>query len=90
LSLAASKVSQQPKSIVQEEAEQTLTEKEAYAFAIQQVDLAVADIASQEAIQMLLLQQRSQAIVRGMLKLRELAGLDNSIYAPKPQPSADE
>ena len=50
----------------------------------------MADIASQEAIQMLLLQQRSQAIVRGMLKLRELAGLDNSIYAPKPQPSSED
>ncbi len=51
----------------------------------------MADIASQEAIQMLLLQQRSQGIIRGILKLRELAGLDNSIYKPKPQqPPEDE
>jgi len=62
-----------------------LTEKEAYSFAIQQVDLALADMASQEAIQMFFLTQKSQAVIKGMIKLREIAGLDNSMYAPAPK-----
>jgi hypothetical protein len=62
-----------------------LTEKEAYSFAIQQVDLAIADMASQEAINLLFRAGASQAVIKGMIKLRDLVGLDNSMYAPAPK-----
>lgn len=74
-----------PKAPKVEESEKMLTEKEAYSFAIQQVDLAVADMASQEAINLLFRAGSSRAIIKGMIKLREIAGLDNSMYAPAPK-----
>ena len=63
-----------------------LTEKESYQFAIQQVDFAVVDMASQIAIHRLSLMQEAPATIRGLLKMREMLGLDNSIYAPPPKP----
>lgn len=73
-----------PKAKVMDEPEtKMLSEKEAYSFAIQQVDLAVADVASQEAINLLFRAGSSQAIIKGMIKLRDIAGLDNSMYAPQ-------
>jgi len=67
-----------------------LTEQEAYVFAIQQVDFAVVDMASQIAIHRLSVIQEAPATIRGLLKMREMLGLDNAMYRQEPAPTASE